>query len=519
MHQARESDQGKRGQGFVSRSPYGDRYAFDPVSASQPAEIDGFLERNPGREVVVVQGLGFVGSAMTTAIASARTESGEPKYAVIGVDVATPESYWKVGRINAGLLPVVSLDEDMDRVFRENFRRGHILATTDPHAYAVADVIVVDINLDAQKKGFGRARERSVDLTAFKAAMRTMADRMKPSCLVVVESTVPPGTCEKIVLPIMREAFKKRGLPEAPIRLAHSYERVMPGRNYLKSITQFYRVYSGVNEEAKRQVRSFLESFIDTKNFPLSEVSTTNGSEIGKVLENSFRAANIALIQEWTEFAEHAGVNLFEVIRAIRMRETHKNIMLPGFGVGGYCLTKDPLLADWASVELFGGGRLDMSLQAVDINDLMPLHSFRLLERALGSLAGKTVLLMGVSYLNNVADTRNSPSEMFYRRCAESGASVVVHDPLVCHWPEVGIPIATGFAELRGCGADAVVMAVRHDEYMGLKPEAFSEFLKDGGWVLDVNDVVDDKKADGLRRRGFHVVGVGKGHWNICERA
>ena len=127
----------------------------------------------------------------------------------------------------------------------------------------------------------------------------------------------------------------------------------MPGPSYLNSIVNFYRVYSGINKESRLKAREFFESFINTQDYPLSEVHSNTAAEMAKVLENSFRAMNIAFIQEWTEYAEKAGVNLFEVIEAIRIRPTHKNIMLPGFGVGGYCLTKDPLLADWSYQNMF----------------------------------------------------------------------------------------------------------------------------------------------------------------------
>lgn len=520
MQESRKTCGKGAGRSFVSRTPYGEEYQFDPEREAGRERIDRFLERNTAEKTVVIQGLGFVGSAMLTAVASARDPKGRPRYAVIGVDLPTPQSYWKVGRINAGLLPIVSSDEWMEAVFRENFERGHILATTNPYAYEVADVLVVDINLDVQKKAPGHAQGRSVDLGPLKEAVRQVAERMKPTCLVVVESTVPPGACEKVLLPLIEAEFKRRGLEGRPVHLAHSYERVMPGKNYLRSITEFYRVFSGLNETARKEVRAFLESFINTERFPLSEVSSTTASEIGKVLENSFRAANIAFIQEWTEFAEAAGVNLFEVIGAIRKRDTHKNIMLPGFGVGGYCLTKDPLMADWAYGDLFGGaGALAMSVEAVNINDLMPLHSFRLLQRALGDLSGKDLVLMGVSYLNNVADTRNSPSETFYRACMKAGATVRLHDPLVRHWSELDLPVETSVERLAGGHADAVVMAVRHQEYGALTADDFELMLKPGGLVLDTNNVISDEQADRLRQCGFRLVGVGKGHWNLYRDA
>ena len=129
---------------------------------------------------------------------------------------------------------------------------------------------------------------------------------------------------------------------------------------------------------------------------------------MAKVLENSYRAMNIAFIVEWSRFAEEAGVNFYEIIDAIRMRPTHKNIMYPGIGVGGYCLTKDPLLASWSRKNLFNGsGNLEQSEMGVRINDNMPSYAFDFMKRAfkINSLNKKNILLLGVSYRSDVGDT------------------------------------------------------------------------------------------------------------------
>lgn len=516
MGEARNSGTGTDGEGFVSTSPFGEKYTFDPSSSSTRDEIDAFLSSNEHRKVVVIQGLGFVGFAMLTAVAAAIDGAGKPKYAVIGIDLANPGSYWKVAMVQNGELPLVSADKTLEAVFAASYENGNVMATTNPYAYEVADIIVVDINLDVKKPSYGNSRDRVVVLDHFKSAIKEIGSLMSPSCLVVVETTVPPGTCERIVLPILGSGFAGRGLDKSQVKLAHSYERVMPGKNYLASITSFYRVYSGINDAVKREVREFLESFIDTDNYPLTELACLTASEMGKVLENSYRAQNIAFIQEWTEFAEAAGVNLFEVIQAIRKRDTHRNIMLPGFGVGGYCLPKDPILADWSFAEIFSGSRaLDMSLEAVNINDLMPLHSFRLLKRNLGDLSGKYLLLLGVSYLNDIADTRNTPSEVFYSECKKAGANIRVHDPFVGYWPELALKVENSLEPLKTKDMDAVILGIKHEAYYVLTPEDLAGILKPGGLILDCVDLIDDKKADELRGMGFKVAGVGKGHWNV----
>jgi nucleotide sugar dehydrogenase len=501
----------------TSRSPFGKNYYFYKNS-SDINKISAFIARNKGKKVVVIQGLGFVGSAMLTAVASAQDKDNSPLYAVIGVDLAEPQSYWKVGMINGGKLPVKSIDKELLRVFYKSFKSGNIIATTDKYVYSNADIIIIDINLDIKKHPQGDIKKADVIFTDFISAVREIAMFMKPDCLVIVESTVPVGTCEKILVPLFKDESRKRGYKNFKVNLAHSYERVMPGRNYLKSITSYYRVFSGIDEKSKKKTREFLETFIDTHTYPLTELHSTTASEMGKILENSFRAVNIAFIQEWTEFAQLAGVNLYEVIAGIRKRDTHRNIMLPGFGVGGFCLPKDPLIGDWARRKVFGSPKhLDFSIKAVGVNDKMPLYSFNLLNKHLKKIRKKRILLMGVSYLSDVADTRYSPSEIFYKACTEKGATVMLHDPIVNYWPEMKMTVNNDLRAIRSKSLDAMVIAVNHRNYLYMKIEEFCRLLKPSGLILDCCNAINDKKAGDLMKTGLRVVGVGKGHWKVTK--
>jgi len=434
---------------------------------------------------------------------------------VLGIDLADGRNYWKVARANQGLPPVVSTDPKMEAAYRRAHQRGNLLATHLPEAYALASVVVVDIHLDIHKQAPGRVDGYRFSLEGYERSLAVVADRVAPGTLVLVETTVPPGTTRHALLPLFRSAFERRGLDPAGLLLAHSYERVMPGPGYLDSIVNFHRVFAGVDAASARAARGFLESFINTADFPLSELRDTNASEMAKVLENSFRAMNIAFVQEWTLMAERAGVDLFEVGKAIRVRPTHRNLMLPGFGVGGYCLTKDSLLADWADRHFFGSeDGLGMSLRAVATNDLMPSHAFRRLEEAFGGrLAGKRVALLGVSYLNDVADTRHSPSELFFDLCRAAGAEPLPHDPLVEFWQEKDLRVATRWDGFEGLDADAVVLAVRHSPYLALDGDALAGLFPKAELFLDANDVLTEAVAEALRRQGRRVIGVGKGHW------
>lgn len=496
----------------VSRSPDGESYV---IPEDDTAELTAFVNRNQGRPIVLIQGLGFVGSAVLAAVSLARNEDGAPRYGIIGMDVADEGNYWKIARVNHGLVPLKSADSSIDLAYQEAHRREILFATGNQKAFELADIVVVDIGLDVQKNGLGRSQDREVNLSVYLEIMQAVAALIRPDCLVIIETTVPPGTCQKILLPLFEETFVRRGYSADQVQLAHSYERVMPGKNYLQSITHFYRVFAACNQGVARKVREFLGSYIDTKGFPLHELPSLTDSEMAKVLENSYRATNIALLQEWAEFAEKSGVDLFEVIRAIRTRTTHQNIMAPGFGVGGYCLTKDPLLADWAYQSLFGGDKcLPLSCHAVDTNDLMPAHTFRLLRANVDPLLGRRILLMGVSYLKDVADTRCSPSELFYGLCAEEGAVVFVHDPLVSYWKEMRLSIETDLSKQKLENIEAVVLAVANDQYTRMPSQTLWEATGKPKVIIDANNVINDEKADQLWNLGTLPVGVGKGHWS-----
>ena len=452
----------------VSVNPFtGDRIRL-PESIDDREAIDGFLARNRGRPVLVVQGLGFVGSVM--ALVCANALAGD--YAVIGVDLPNAAAYWKIRSINEGRFPVVANDRKIDEFYRNAVRKGNLLATFDPYAYSQADVIVVDVNLDVRKatRDGGDRLDFDVDLGPFRRAVDAIGAHCRPDVLVLVETTVPPGTCQKIVAPAIAARLRERGLPTDRFRLGHSYERVMPGPDYIDSIQSFYRVYSGIDEASADATERFLRTIVRTDRYPLTRLGSTTATEMAKVLENSYRASNIAFMVEWSRFAEDAGVNLYEVVEAIRMRPTHRNMMLPGIGVGGYCLTKDPLLASWARQALFGRSEgLDQSVQGVRINDRMPVYAYEFLRRSIRdrTLDGASVLLLGVSYRSDVGDTRFSPVEGFYRCLVGDGCRVTLHDFYVPYWEETGRAVSQDLDAVLADDHDIVAITTAHGGYRG----------------------------------------------------
>lgn len=505
----------------ASAAPDGRAYPIPSASEikAQFEEISSRAEdyRLSGRRIVVVQGLGFVGTAAAAVIAGASDDSGRPLYFVIGVDLPAPSSYWKVAKLKEGSTPFSSPDTELSKLIYESVhKRCNLCVTTSAAAYSIADIIAVDVPLDVLNRLPRDKADIKINLEVFKSAIREIGRHMRPEALVLIETTVPVGTCENVIAPLLREERKKRGIKE-PLFLAHAYERVMPGPCYVDSIRRFWRSFAGIDKRSAVRARDFLSSFIDTDSFPLRELESPNSSELAKLLENSYRAANIAFIHEWTLLAERIGVNLFAVIDSIRIRKgTHDNMRLPGFGVGGYCLTKDPLLAQWSASNFSGGElALNMTLDALNVNYHMPLHTLDLLsELSESGLSGKNIAVCGVTYLPGVADTRNSPSELLVEKLIETGANVMVHDPCVKVWRErPDIPIVNELSECLKRG-DGIVFATAHELYRDLPADAFLRLRKGPApFIVDAQDIISDEKANSLHEGGCRLLGVGKGHW------
>jgi nucleotide sugar dehydrogenase len=505
----------------VSIAPNGEEFVIpnDNENTVEKQVIQEITEKEiaKGRKIVAVQGLGFVGCVMATVVADAIDKKGNPYYFVHGHQRASIRSFWKIPIINRGITPVNSSDAEVPEMFhRSVVEKKTFRATWHDFVYEVADIVVVDIQLDATKPAFGEAEKGFCDMSAFREGMKTLGRLIKKDCLILVETTVPPGTCEKVVKPIIEEEFTKRGIDinQNPPLIAHSYERVMPGAKYVASIRDFWRVYSGVNEKSKKLAKEFLSNVIDVKNYPLTELESTNASELSKVMENSYRATNIALTLEWAKFAEEIGVNFFSVRDAIRCRKgTHDNLLRPSLGVGGYCLTKDPVLANWAKQAIFEvPGELKIAINAVNVNDTMPLHTIELIKKDFPDLKDVKIAVLGVSYLEDIGDTRHSPSETLIKRLKENWAIVRYHDPYVDYWAEIENGNIDKDLNQTLQQADVVIFAVGHSAYRKLSPKDVIAATDKNTLIIDCSNFLTDKIIKEYKKLGCKVRGVGKGH-------
>ena len=496
-----------------------------------------------GQEVVVVMGAGFVGAVMAAVVADTKNKDGKYSKFVIVCQRPSTRSYWKIPMINRGESPVKAEDPEVDALISKCVKdEKTLVATFNSDCLSLADCVVVDVQCDFVKQDLGMMVTGEADMAALEATIRTIGERIQPHCLTLIETTVAPGTTEFVAWPIMKKAFAARGIESEPL-LAHSFERVMPGKEYVASIRDFWRVCSGCNAEARKRVEKFLREVLNTEKFPLTVMDRPIESETTKIVENSYRATILAYLHEWSIFAERNGVDLIKVIKAIKMRPTHSNMIFPGPGIGGYCLPKDGGLGYWAYRHILGfedGDNLfKITPTAIDINDTRALHVAELVRDALRNMgryiAGADVVLCGASYRQDVGDTRYSGSEMVVRKLAEMGAEIRVHDPYVDHWyefesqetyPAIGQSWSRFFRNQDGLknlkvekdlpamlkGAEALVLAVPHHDYLNLKPADIVKWAGKPLAVIDCFGILDDDTIREYFRLGCEVKALGRGH-------
>jgi UDP-N-acetyl-D-mannosaminuronic acid dehydrogenase len=428
--------------------------------------------------VLAVVGLGYVGLPVACIYARAG-------YRVQGIDIK-PE---RVAQINAGENPIEGKEPGLADLLQEVVKAGNLCAATDYEAIGEADVIFVSVETPV-------GEDHRPGFEALKAAVTSIGRAMKEGALVIVESTIAPGTIDRIVCPIL-EQESGRAL-NAGFFLGHCPERVMPGK-LLENITKMPRVCGGSNPETAETMQDLYRVIVEGE----LEATDCLTAELVKTTENAYRDANIAFANEAALICAAVGGDIWQVRRLVN-KVQGRAMLEPGAGVGGHCIPKDPWLLAHAAHESQVELRIIPAARAV--NNSMPLIMAHLLQDALASIgqrvSGARVLVMGYAYLADSDDTRNSPSAVLVARLEELGAQVVIHDPYVPSYQSDLLQAAEG--------ADAAVVMVKHSQYLNtdlgqLKAALNAPVLIDGRAVFD---------AEKARGHGFVFRGIGIGKVN-----
>lgn len=422
--------------------------------------------------VIGVIGLGYVGLASATALADAG-------FHVIGVDLKAD----RVAAINAGRCPIDGVEPDLPALMAKVTTSKHLVAVTEHRLLAEADVVLIDVDTPV-------ASDHRPRFEALRSACRVLARVMKQGVLVVVESTVAPGTTERLVAPLLEEASGKK-LNEG-FFLGHCPQRVMPGK-LLENLRKLSRVCGGATPETAKVMATLYATVVKGR---LDETDLVT-AELVKTAENTYRDVKIAFANELGLICESVGAD-FRRVRELVAGSAGQDVLFAGAGVGGHCIPKDP----WLLVHGVENVEPRLVTAARAVNDRMPLHMARLVEDALSeagvAVASARIAVLGCAYLENTGDTRNSPSEALVEHLRDRGAEVVIHDPWVAEH-------AGDFWD-RAKGAHAAVIMVAHDEYRDLDLARLASILE-APVLVDGRHVID---TDAALRAGFVFRGLGR---------
>jgi UDP-N-acetyl-D-mannosaminuronic acid dehydrogenase len=434
--------------------------------------------RAPEQRRIVVIGMGYVG------IPAAALLADVPGHSVVGIQRRSRRSGWKIDWINSGRNPFEGDEPGMDELIaRVVLEKQTLRVTDDFSACREAGTILIDVQTPTNT-------DRIPEYLSLRTVTAQAAQFLQPGTLVVIESTVAPGTTEHVVRPILEEGSGLRAGED--FCLAFSYERVMPGK-LLEYITDFPRVVGGIDPESTRRAVALYRTIVRHEITP-TDVLT---AELAKTMENAYRDVNIAFANEMARVCEAMGVDVFEIRRLMNARPD-RHMHLPGAGVGGHCLPKDPWLLKFG-VDTYGTRQVPMRMVALarEINDEMPLHLARLATEALAERQvapeGARAVVLGVAYLEDSDDTRNTPAVPLIEALQEQGASVVAHDPYV---RELGGYELTRDLELAVRGADVAILVTKHRLYHDLdlswlRGQMRTPILIDGRNVYDADQVQD----------------------------
>ena len=364
---------------------------------------------------------------------------------VLGFDVNSS----MVESLNNGLSHIDDLsDDDVSVMLSNGFR-----ATTDPTELAQSNAIVICVPTPLGESG-------TPDLSAVESAGRTIASHMVSDTLVVLESTTYPGTTEEILKPILEAGGLVAG---QDFLLAYSPERIDPG-NETYGVSNTPKVVGGMDAASTQRAVELYGRFIDV----IVPTSGTREAEMSKLLENTYRHVNIALVNEMVVFCKDLGIDLWEVIEVAKTKPFGFQAFYPGPGVGGHCIPIDPNYLSYKVRSL--GYPFRFVELAQEISERMPSYvvqrASQLLNEDRKALNGSRVLLLGVTYKRNISDQRESPAINIARRLRQAGAEIRYCDPHVGHWAIDGVEVEGVLDPVAAVGeSELVILLQDHDAF------------------------------------------------------
>jgi len=469
---------------------------------------DELKRRGPIRKIGVI-GMGYVG------IPAAALFADSPVFEnVFGFQRDSPSSGYKIAMLNRGESPLKGEEPGLEELLQKVTAAKKFSCTSDFSRIRELDAVTLSIQTPFLNK-----EDLLPDFSALMEGIRHVGKNLSPGMLVVLESTITPGTTTGIA----REALESESGLRAgtDFALAHAPERVMVGR-LLRNIREHDRIVGGIDETSTRRASELYLPVLTTgKVIPM----TATAAEVTKTAENTFRDLQIAAINELALYCEAMGINVYDVrtgIDSLKGEGITRAMLWPGAGVGGHCLTKDTYHLE-RGVQVLGHGSLDypagepsLYVLARHINDFMPAHMVRLtldaLKRAGRSPKGAKIALLGWAFLSNSDDTRNTPSEPYRDAMLAEGVVVAVHDPYVAEYP--GVPIVP-FVEDAIRDAGAIVIFAGHHQYKNLDAPYLRNLTgKRHPVIVDGRNMID---PDTYIRLGFIYKGIGRGDKNGHE--
>jgi len=447
---------------------------------------------------IVVIGMGYVG------IPAAALLADVPNYSVVGIQRHSKRSGWKIDYLNEGKNPIGGDEPGLSELINRVVKKGSFKVTDDYTEIKDADVILIDVQTPTDEHGIPHYE-------SLKEVSKEVGRYIKKRALVVIESTVAPGTTEFIVKPIIEQESKlKAGVD---FFLAFSYERVMVGR-LIHNIQQYPRIIGGIDEKSTKLAMDVYKHIVKSTLHPTDSLT----AEVAKVVENTYRDVNIAFANEVGLMCESLGIDVFKVRELVNTLPNDpsnpaanpvRNMHFPGAGVGGHCLPKDPWLLKYG-VDTYGSFKVnsEVIIGSRRLNMWMPEHMIELLQEALKkqnkTMKNAKIAVLGVAFLENSDDTRNTPTKIVYEKLKAHDAKPILHDPYV---REFDYPFTKDVDEALK-DADAVLLMVNHKEYLVLS-------LKDLKQKMNTPVFIDGRNAfnkQTVEQAGFTYLGIGKPH-------